>query len=84
MEKITEILFAQVFSEDGEYLGRVFDLRCQGEPEHGSSAGKRVISELLYSRRSLLEVLGFRETVVHSVPWKSVKTFDHKKLIIEQ
>jgi sporulation protein YlmC with PRC-barrel domain len=82
MEKITEILLAQVFNEDGEYLGRVFDLRCQGAPEHGASKKERVVSEVLYGKRSFLEVLGFKKSVVQNVAWESVKTFDYKRVVI--
>jgi hypothetical protein len=82
MEKITEILLAQVFNEDGEYLGRVFDLRCQGAPEHGTSKKERVVSEVLYGKRSFLEVLGFKKSVVQNVAWESVKTFDYKRVVI--
>lgn len=82
MEKITEILFAKVFSEDGEYLGRVFDLRCQGEPEHGSSTRERVVSEVLYGKRSFLEVLGFKSSAAQSIAWASVKTLDYKRVVV--
>jgi hypothetical protein len=82
MEKVTEILFAQVFNEDGEYLGRVFDLRCHGEPEHGASKKERFVSEVLYGKRSLLHMLGFKKSFVQSVAWASVRTLDYKKIVI--
>jgi sporulation protein YlmC with PRC-barrel domain len=82
MEKITDILWARVFSEDGEYLGRVFDLRCQGAPEHGASKKERVVSEVLYGKRSFLEVLGFKKSAVQSVAWESVKAFDYKRVVV--
>jgi hypothetical protein len=82
MEKITDILWARVFSEDGEYLGRVFDLRSQGEPEHGSSTEERIVTEMLYGMTSLWQGLGLRKTVVRRISWKFVKTVDYKKLVV--
>ncbi|PYS68334.1 MAG: hypothetical protein DMF69_20520 [Acidobacteria bacterium] len=82
MEKITDILGAQVFSEDGQYLGRVFDLRSQGEPEHGSNTEERVVTEVLYGKTSLWERLTLRKTVVQRLAWESVKTLDHKSLFV--
>jgi len=83
MEKITDILAARVFSEDGEYLGRVFELRSPGEPEHGETNATRIIGELLYSRRGWLELLRLRKTEVRSVEWKSVKKVDRKGIVIK-
>jgi hypothetical protein len=83
MEKITEILFARVFSEDGEYLGRVFDLRCEGAPEHGESNKERVVGEVLYGKRSFLKLLGFKERAVRSVTWASVKMLGYKKIVVD-
>ena len=83
MEKITDIIAARVFSEDGKCLGRVFELRSPGEPEHGEPSATRVVGELLYARRGLLELLGLRKTKVLSVEWKSVKKFDRKGIVIK-
>ena len=83
MKKITDILWARVYSEGGEYLGRVFDLRSQGEPEHGSSTEERVVMELLYGTKGLWERLGFRQPVVQSVAWESVKRFTSKGVVVE-
>jgi hypothetical protein len=83
MEKITDILMARVFSEDGEYLGRVFDVRSPGEPEHGEPNTTRVVGELLYARRGLLELLGLRKTKVRTAAWKSVKKLDRKGIVIK-
>jgi hypothetical protein len=83
MEKITDILWSRVFNEEGEFLGRVFDLRSQGEPEHGSSTEQRVVTELLFGTTSLWEGLGLRKTVVQRVAWEFVKTFDYKTLVVK-
>jgi len=84
MEKITDILAARVFSEDGEYLGRVFELRSPGEPEHGETNATRIVGELLYSRRGWLELLRLRKTEVRSVEWESVKKVDHNGILIKR
>ena len=83
MEKITDILAARVFSEDGEYLGRVFELRSPGEPEHGEPNTTRTVGELLYARRGLPELLGLRKTKVRSAEWNAVKKFDRKGIVIK-
>ena len=83
MEEITDILAVRVFSEDGEDLGRVFELRSPGEPEHGEPNTTRVVGELLYARRGWLELLGLRKTEVRSVGWKSVKKLDRKGIVIK-
>ena len=83
MEKITEILLAKVVSEDGEPLGRVADLRSNGEPEHGESNKTRVITELLYGKSGWLELVGLRKATLHSVPWKSVKKIEPDKIVIK-
>jgi len=35
MEKITDILLAKVEDKNGAKYGRVFELRSDGDPEHG-------------------------------------------------
>jgi sporulation protein YlmC with PRC-barrel domain len=82
MEKITDILRTKVFSEDGQYLGRVFDLRSRGELEHGSNTEERVVTEIIYGMEGLLEELGLRKTVEQRVAWESVKSLDNKTLVV--
>src|SRR5215210_1691618 len=83
MEKITQLLFCEVVSQDGECLGRVFDIRCQGEPEHGFANQDRIVSELLYGTRGLLELVGLRKTSVQSVAWRSVQRIEDGKIIVD-
>jgi sporulation protein YlmC with PRC-barrel domain len=83
MEKITQLLFCEVISPEGEHLGRVFDIRCQGEPEHGATNQERVFTELLYGTRGLLELIGFRKTSVHSVAWQAVRRIEDGKIIVD-
>jgi sporulation protein YlmC with PRC-barrel domain len=83
MEKITQLLFCEVVSQDGERLGHVFDIRCQGEPEHGFTHQDRIVSELLYGTRGLLELIGLRKTSVQSVAWQSVQRIEDGKIIVD-
>ncbi|HEY6231038.1 MAG TPA: hypothetical protein VIW64_07235 [Pyrinomonadaceae bacterium] len=83
MEKITDIIAARVFSEDGECLGRVCELRSPGEPEHGEPNATRVVGELVYARRGWLELFGLRKANLRSVEWKSVKKLDRKGIVIK-
>ena len=83
MEKITQLLFCEVVSQDGERLGHVFDVRCQGEPEHGYANQDRIISELLYGTRGLLELIGLRKTSMQSVAWQSVRSIEDGEIIVD-
>jgi sporulation protein YlmC with PRC-barrel domain len=83
MEKITELLFCEVFSQEGEHLGRVFDLRCPGEPEHGDTHESRTAGELIYGTRGVLELIGFKKTAGSRVAWEKVKSIEQGKIIID-
>ena len=84
MEKITQLLFSEVVSQDGERLGRVFDVRCQGEPEHGDSREERAASELVYGKRGLLEVLGFKKAAGKRVGWAAVRRIERGRIVIDE
>jgi sporulation protein YlmC with PRC-barrel domain len=84
MEKITQLLFCEVVTQDGERLGRVFDVRCYGEPEHGITNQERTVGELLYGTRGLLELIGLRTTSLQSVAWHSVRGIEDEKIIVDR
>jgi len=84
MEKISQFLSARLVNERGELLGRVLELRSEGEPEHGSSANSRSVSELLYVRTGLLEKLGLREAAIRKLPWKAIKRIEGSTLVVSQ
>lgn len=83
MEKITEILLSDVLTESGQHLGRVFELRCHGEPEHGASNSKREVSELICGKTGLLELFGLKRTDVKRVPWEFVKRIETNTVVID-
>ena len=82
MEKITDILFAEIETENGKKLGRVFDIRSAGEPEHGFAHDERDASVLLYGTRGLLEMLGFKETRLDGVSWDDIIKIEDRKIVI--
>lgn len=84
IKKITDILFAEVETESGKKLGRVFDVRSTGEPEHSFPNEAREIGELLYGARGFWEVLGFKETRLESVAWSKVVKFEDGKIIVAE
>jgi len=84
MEKITQLLFCEVVTHDGEHLGRVFDIRCYGELEHGIANQERTVGELLYGTRGLLELIGFRTTSFQSVAWQAVRGIKDGKIIVDE
>ncbi|HYY97832.1 MAG TPA: hypothetical protein VE642_04530 [Pyrinomonadaceae bacterium] len=71
--KLSEFQYAEVVREDGTFLGHVFDLRSQGEPEHGVTHEARVVGELVYGRMGLLDRLGLDEADATTLPWSAVK-----------
>jgi len=83
MEKITGLLAAKVVTDDGVYLGRLIDLRSDGDPEHGLPNEHRKITELLYGRNGFLEVLGLQQAEVISLPWSAVTKFSHGEVIVK-
>lgn len=82
MEKITDILLAEVEDENGRKYGRVFELRSDGDPEHGVTSEDRVITSLLCGTSGWLEELGFRPRSVSTIQWSEVVRFKKKKIII--
>jgi sporulation protein YlmC with PRC-barrel domain len=82
MERITDILFAEIYTEDGEKLGHVFDLRCDGEPEHGFPNESRAITHILYGERSFWEVLGYKTLSLDSVPFSAVTKIEKGRVIV--
>ena len=82
MEKITAILLAEVEDENGRKYGRVFELRSDGDPEHGITTKDRVITSLLCGTSGWLEELGFRPRSVSTIQWSEVVDVKKKKIII--
>jgi hypothetical protein len=82
MEKITDILFAEIETEDGRRLGRVYDVRSDGEPECGFPNDERPLDELLCGSPGLLEVLGFKKVEPRVIPWSAVKKNERGRLIV--
>jgi sporulation protein YlmC with PRC-barrel domain len=82
MEKITALLMTEIETEDGTRLGRLYDLRCSGEPEHGLAAKDRPITELVYGTTGLWEVLGLKEPNVRTIPWRSVRSIERGRIIV--
>ena len=80
--KLTEFLKLEVVSTDGRHLGRVVELRCEGEPEHGDIHHDRIVSELVFGKAGWLERIGFRAVNEQSVPWKRILTIGDGKIVI--
>ena len=82
MEKITDILLAEVEDEDGRKYGRVFELRSDGDPEHGITSKDREITAILCGTSGWLEELGFRPRSVSTIQWSEVVDVKKNKIII--
>jgi len=83
MAKITDILLATVEDESGRSYGRVFELRSDGDPEHGISSKGRKITAILCGTSGWLEELGFRPRSVSTIQWTEVVKVKKKKIIIQ-
>ena len=84
MDKITDILLAKVEDENGAKYGRVFELRSDGEPEHGITSESRKITALLCGTSGFLEELGFRPRNITTVPWEAIVDIKRGKIIIRE
>jgi hypothetical protein len=82
MEKITDILLAEVEDADGRKYGRVFELRSDGDPEHGITSKHREITAFLCGTSGFLEELGFRPRSVSTIQWSEVVSIEKNKIII--
>ena len=82
MEKITDILLAEVHDESGRYYGRLFELRSDGEPEHGLVSNNREITAFLCATHGILQELGFKPTDVSTITWDSVVEIKRGKITI--
>ena len=85
MKTLSQLKFMRVVTEEGEFLGHVFDFRSPGAKEEVSAkqidAG-RAIGDLIYGRKGLLERLGFREPGVQTIPWTAVVKMHDDRLIV--
>jgi len=84
MEKITKLLSVKVVTEEGEYLGRVVDVRSEGDPEHGIQNKDRKITELLYGAKGLLQAIGLMRTEVKILPWKAVTRIGRGRIVVNK
>ena len=82
MEKITDILLAEVEDENGKKYGRVFELRSDGDPEHGITNRDRRINALLCGSSGMLEELGFRPRNISTIQWDEIVEIKKNKIII--
>ena len=73
----------KVVNEEGMYLGRLLELRSEGDPEHGLPNSRRRISELVYGRNGVVQFLGLRHAEVKIVPWTAVKTFSRGQVVLK-
>ena len=84
MEKITDILFSEVETENGKLLGRVFEIRSDGDPDHGVINTSRTLDYMLCGQTGLLQRLGFRERELICVPLSEIKEFTDGKIIVSE
>jgi hypothetical protein len=82
MEKITDILFSKVEDENGRSFGRVFELRSDGDPEHGEVSKSRSIDTLLCGTTGLLQQFGFDARNVSVFDWDSIVEIKPGKIIV--
>ena len=72
----------RVFTESGEELGRVFDLRAEARPTRHRNAKAATITTVVYGVRGLLERLGMRRGTPCEVAWKDVVALRDGRLVV--
>jgi sporulation protein YlmC with PRC-barrel domain len=86
MKTLSRLKFLRVVTEDGQFLGHVFDFRSRDGKEQRKSpkqAGAgRAVDELIYGRKGFLERLGFSEPGVQTIPWSAVVKMHDDRLIV--
>jgi sporulation protein YlmC with PRC-barrel domain len=82
MKTICDLQFLEVVSDRGEKLGRVFELRSDGIPEHGIMHPYRRITQLVYGKTGLMERLGLRQAQACIVSWSAVVSIDEHTLTV--
>ena len=81
--KASEFQRMTVETESGRFLGHVFDLRSEGEPEYGAPHDRRAVTKIVYGRMGLLARLGLDEADATTLPWTAVKAIRDGKLIVD-
>ena len=82
MQKITDLLFAELESDKGKRLGHLFDIRSHGDAEHGIKVKERTTDEIVYGTAGLWEMLGLKKPEVKTIPWSAVKKIEPGKIIV--
>lgn len=70
-------------TESGRKLGHVFDIRSDGEPEHGIVVKERSLDHIVYGTRGFWESVGLKKTKPDLLPWSAVKSIENGKMIVE-
>ena len=83
MKRITELQHLKVYATSGKYMGRLFDLRSAGLPEHGATSSARVIDQIVYGRVGLWERLGIKQSQATTVDWASVVEIDDERIVVD-
>jgi len=83
MEKITAILFSEVEDKSGKKYGRVFELRSDGDPEHGEVSESRSVTAFLCGTTGILQQFGFGHRNIKSIDWDRIVEIKPGKIIIE-
>jgi sporulation protein YlmC with PRC-barrel domain len=84
MMTLLDLLSARVLTRDGTDVGRVFDIRCAGEPEHGLTNEEREATWLIYGRHGWMELFGFKKTEGRHLPWERVVKIEPGKIFIDE
>ncbi|HEY2394575.1 MAG TPA: PRC-barrel domain-containing protein [Rudaea sp.] len=80
MKRLTELMGAKVFTERGERLGDVSEMRSPGKAETEPTFDARPIFCLLCGSRGLLERLGWKQPRAYAVPWSAVLRVGDKRI----
>jgi sporulation protein YlmC with PRC-barrel domain len=76
VRRLTALCHRKVVTESGEYVGRLYDLRCEITPRTLTVKG------LIAGRRGLLEHFGIVRRTSEPIPWGDVVRIDGKHIVV--
>jgi len=80
--RLSDIQGWHVETEQGDKLGHVFDLRCDGAPTRGRSRDSANVVALVYGTVGLLERLGLRSARECELRWRDVVALRDGSVIV--
>jgi hypothetical protein len=83
MKGLAQLEDMRVVNEDGERLGRIFEIRSPGRAETEPTYTERPVECLLCGRLGWLERLGWVQRKPRAIPWSAVVAMRDGALVVK-